>query len=365
MSSRTPNHSAAAPKLHALYTCGALRPRHEVRVAIAALEEGENVLNRKPASSIRAFALALGFAALPSVAGAQAPSPAPPSGAQLAEAPPPAVTVTPLNHPTDTIFLASGSTASNNGIIIGNNGVILVDTGVTTASERLELDQITKLTSKPITTAIVTHSDADHVTGLAVLPADITIIAQENCKKEMEAAANNPPQGLAPQTPAPRIPLPNKTIDTREAMTIDGVRFEFLHVAPAHTSGDLIVYLPDAKIVFTGDIIADNTPYPLIHLEKNGSSEGWIETVTAIVGLDADKFVPGHGTPHTKDEIEQRLAAVKARRAQIQSLVTQGKSLDEIKQQLSETAPAAPVGARGLRFPSFTEVVYQELTKKN
>ncbi|HTZ74199.1 MAG TPA: MBL fold metallo-hydrolase [Candidatus Aquilonibacter sp.] len=280
-----------------------------------------------------------------------------------AQAPTPHVSVVPLNPPQDTIYIASGSTGSNNGIIIGKTGVILIDTGVSTAAEQLELDEIAKITSKPITTAIITHSDADHVTGLAVLPPLITIIAQENCKKEMEAAANAPLRGAAPSGPRPQIPLPTNTIDTKAAMTIDGVRFEFLHVAPAHTSGDLMTYLPDEKTVFTGDIIADNTPYPIIHLEKNGSSEGWIESVTGLVKFDANTFVPGHGAVHTKAEIEQRLASVKERRAEIQSLVLQGKSLDEIKQQLGETTPAA--GGRGPRFPSFTDVVYRELTTKN
>lgn len=172
---------------------------------------------------------------------------------------------------------------------------------------------------------------------------------------------NNPPANGRPVT---KVPLPTKTVDKKDSMTLEGVKFEFLHAAPAHTSGDLVVYLPEQKIVFTGDIISGNTPYPLIHLEKHGSSQGWIETVTAVLALDADTFVPGHGDVHNKADIEQRLAAVKDRRAQIQSLVSQGKTLDEIKQQFGETAaPAA--GSRGPRFASFTEVVYQELTQKN
>jgi glyoxylase-like metal-dependent hydrolase (beta-lactamase superfamily II) len=107
--------------------------------------------------------------------------------------------------------------------------------------------------------------------------------------------------------------LPTKTIGAHDSETIDGVRFEFLHVANAHTSGDLVIYLPDAKMVFTGDIIADNSAYPIIHMEKHGSSQGWIDTVTAMLAFDADKFIPGHGTPHTKADIEQRLDAVKSR----------------------------------------------------
>ena len=298
--------------------------------------------------SLRGSALILAIFSA-SVANAQAPGGAAPS-----------VTVKPVK---DNVYVASGSTASNNGVILGQQGVIVVDTGITADAERLELAEIAKLTSKPVATAILTHSDGDHVNGLAVLPTGITIIAQENCKKEMQAAASAPPQGAAPATPPAPLPLPTKTIASEDSMTIDGVQFQFLHVTNAHTSGDLLVYLPAQKIVFSGDIISGATPYPLIHLEKNGSSQGWIDTVTAMLAWDADTFVPGHGDVHTKADIQQRLEAVKQRRAEIADLVKQGKSLDEIKQQFGEAA--APVGGRGPRFPSFTEVVYQELTKKN
>jgi glyoxylase-like metal-dependent hydrolase (beta-lactamase superfamily II) len=67
---------------------------------------------------------------------------------------------------------------------------------------------------------------------------------------------------------------------------------EAIHVAPAHTSGDLVVYFPDQKVVATGDVIAANRAddNPNIHLEKNGSTSGWITFVTEIAKLDADQF---------------------------------------------------------------------------
>src|SRR5581483_8479551 len=114
----------------------------------------------------------------------------------------------------------------------------------------------------------------------------------------------------------------------------DGVKVQLLHWAPAHTSGDLVVYLPDQKIVFTGDIIATQLPDPLIHLEKNGSSEGWIATAKGIVALNADQFVPGHGNVLMKSDIQKRLTDAEAKRAKIKELVAQGKSLDEIRKEV-------------------------------
>jgi glyoxylase-like metal-dependent hydrolase (beta-lactamase superfamily II) len=146
------------------------------------------------------------------------------------------------------------------------------------------------------------------------------------------------------------------------------VKVDVLHWSPAHTSGDLVVYLPDQKIVSTGDIIATQIPDPLIHLEKNGSSEGWITTTKGIVALNADQFVPGHGDVQAKTAIQKRLADTEAKRAKIKDLVAQGKSLDEIKAAVGDPPPAqgrGPGGGRGgPAFASFSEVVYRELTKK-
>jgi glyoxylase-like metal-dependent hydrolase (beta-lactamase superfamily II) len=150
----------------------------------------------------------------------------------------------------------------------------------------------------------------------------------------------------------------------KQSEKIDGVKFEFYHWAPAHTSGDLIIYLPGEKIVFCGDIIAGGkTADPLIHLEKNGSSEGWITTVKGITALKGEQFVEGHGDVLTKEDVQKRLTDAETKRAKIKEMVGLGRSLDYIRMALGEPEPAATPG-RGPGFPTFTAVVYQELTKK-
>ncbi|MBV9504736.1 MAG: MBL fold metallo-hydrolase [Acidobacteriia bacterium] len=248
----------------------------------------------------------------------------------------------------------------NSGVIIGDKGVIVVDAKTTAQGGKELLDDIAKITPKPVTTVILTHSDGDHVNGLASFPEGVTVIAHENNKKEQEAALAAGGRGAPPAGHLPsRVVAKNK-----ENLKLDGVKVELLHWAPAHTSGDLVVYFPDEKILFTGDIIATQLPDPLIHLEKNGSSEGWITTVKGIVALNADQFVPGHGDVQTKAAIQKRLADTEAKRAKIKDLVAQGKSLEDIKTAVGDPPPAQGRGGRGPNFASFTEVVYKELTAK-
>src|SRR5271167_150629 len=67
----------------------------------------------------------------------------------------------------------------NSGIIVGDKGVIVIDAKTTADGGKQLLDEIAKVTPKPVTTVILTHSDGDHVNGLAAFPAGLTIIAQE------------------------------------------------------------------------------------------------------------------------------------------------------------------------------------------
>ncbi len=254
------------------------------------------------------------------------------------------------------VYVAEGG-GGNTGIIIGDKGVVVIDAKTTPASGMQVVDEVKKLTDKPITTVILTHSDGDHVNGLAAFPKGLTIIAQANNKMEQEQAI----AAGGPGAP-PKDYLPTKLVTKmRESDAIDGVKMTLIHVAPAHTSGDLAIYLPDQKIVFTGDLVATTLPDPLIHLAKHGTSQGWIDFVSELAKLDADTYVPGHGEPQTKAQVQERLKNAEMKRAKIASLVKQGKSLDEVKSALGETG-APQAGAP--RFPSFTDTTYEELTKK-
>ncbi len=278
------------------------------------------------------------------------------TAAALAQAPP-AAPFTSHQLKPNVYWIEGGG--GNSGVIVGDKGVIVVDAKTTPAGGKELLDNIAKITPKPVTTVILTHSDGDHVNGLASFPAGITIIAHENNKKEQEAALSAGGRGAPPADH-----LPTQTIaKNKTSLKIDGEKIELYHWAPAHTSGDLVVYLPAEKIVFTGDIIAAQLPDPLIHLEKHGSSEGWITTAKGVVTLNAEQYVPGHGNVETKEDIQKRLSAAEEKRAKIKELVAQGKSLDDIRTAVGDAAPAA--GGRGPRFATYTEVVYRELTNKS
>jgi len=268
----------------------------------------------------------------------------------------PALKVTKIK---DNVYWAQGGVGSNDGIIVGTTGVIVVDTKTTPDSEKEMIAEIAKITPKTVNTAIITHSDGDHANGLAAFPAGLTIIAQENCKKELEASAGS-------RNPAPQDRLPTKTYNKTDKLTIDGIHIRLYHWAPAHTSGDTVVYLPDQKVVFGGDLLVTNRPDTNIHLEKHGSAAGWIENAKGMIGLDADTYLTGHGNMMTKADVQKKLDLIQDKYNKIKALVAQGKSLDEIKTSFGEPTAAPQPGPNGAPpAATLTEIIYKEVSKKS
>lgn len=299
--------------------------------------------------------------------------------ASLSSAQQPAATPLQTHQLTSNVYWVEGG-VSNSGIIVGDNGVIVVDTKMSPEFGKQLLDEVAKITPKPVTTVILTHRDMDHIGGLPAFPKGIEIIAHEVLPNKPMA---NPPagpggpgqgpggpgqgpggpggQGNMPRPPAvqPTRVLTEGKVD----LTINGVKLELLHWAPAHTSGDTVVYLPGQKIVFAGDILALDQPTPLIHAEQNGSSAGWIETAKGMVALDADCYVPGHGDIQTKQMVKDRLDQAVAERAKVVAMVAQGKSLAEIQAAVGDPDPSK-AKSNGPRFAPFSEIVYNELTQR-
>ncbi|HVA93893.1 MAG TPA: MBL fold metallo-hydrolase [Candidatus Dormibacteraeota bacterium] len=258
----------------------------------------------------------------------------------------------------DNVYWARGGAGSNDGIIVGTTGVIVVDTKTTTESEKEVIADIAKITPKAVNTAIVTHSDRDHVNGLAAFPDGLTIIAQQNCKKEMGDSVNT-------ANPAPQDRLPTKTFDKIDNLTIDGVHIRLYHWAPGHTSGDTVVYLPDEKIVFGGDLLVTNHPEPSIHLPKHGSAAGWIENAKGMLALNADTYLTGHGDRMTKADVRKKLDQIEGKYNKIKAMVAQGKSLDQIKASFGEPAVEPPNPNGAPPQPTMTEVIYREVSHKH
>ncbi|MFM0304252.1 MBL fold metallo-hydrolase [Paraburkholderia sediminicola] len=181
--------------------------------------------------------------------------------------------VKPLNvEPVrDGVYYVTGG-VTNNGLIVGDTGVIVTDAQMFVPAANKVLKAIARITPLPVNTMIPTHSDPDHLNALPAYPRGMEIIAQENTREEMQAALAKPNENNTPTPTGLKAYLPTKNVKDSENLVLDGVQLNLLHVAPAHTDGDLIVYLPTKKIVFAGDILA---PAPTPEYTSQNMAPRW------------------------------------------------------------------------------------------
>jgi glyoxylase-like metal-dependent hydrolase (beta-lactamase superfamily II) len=254
----------------------------------------------------------------------------------------------------DRVYWVKGGAGANTGFIVGSKEVLVIDAKMTEEAAKAMQAEIRKVTPLPVGRILLTHSDGDHVNGLAGFPQGLPILAHANTKKDMEEAFKDPK--LASLLPY----LPNRTSNGDLTGILEGVRVNALYFGPAHTSGDWVVHLPDHKIAFVGDLVFVGRD-PLIHRRKGGNSFGLVKVLQKIVALDADTFVSGHSDPLTKADIKNLIASIEEKQAKVKGLIQQGKPLDEIKAAFG--AVSAP-GQPAPRFPSLIDIIYQELTEK-
>ncbi|SHG73420.1 MBL fold metallo-hydrolase [Streptoalloteichus hindustanus] len=195
---------------------------------------------------------------------------------------------------------------SNCGALVGRHGVISVDACSTAQRTLAYLDALSTVTDQPVRTAVVTHHHADHTYGLYLFQ-DATIIAHEHCRQAVidQGLGLRSVPWLAPVDWGDiRLAPATLTYTDRLTLWLDDLRCEVLHVGrPAHTVGDTIVWVPDRKVLYAGDLISNGVTPVLLH----GSLTGWIHVLEHVVKpLGAHTVVPGHGPvcgPETIDHV--------------------------------------------------------------
>lgn len=189
------------------------------------------------------------------------------------------------------------SAGSNAGFIIGENGVLVVDSFFNPAAARALVMEIHRLTPKPIRYLINTHYHVDHTGGDQVLrDAGAVIIAHRNFRGWVRTYnINLLGDRITPQLRAQiqALPLPDLVTD-KDLIVWLGSRKVVVRAVLGHTGSDLTIEVPDAKILFTGDLLWRKVPPNLI----DGSVEEWTATDADFLNMPdgaETTFVPGHG----------------------------------------------------------------------
>ena len=218
---------------------------------------------------------------------------------------------------------------SNGGAYIGDNGILVIDAKMDMESVDQTISEIKKITDKPILYLVNTHSDGDHINGNRFFPESVTIIAHENCRNDFfRATRDGSPSDWNDPELTPFIP--ELTFSEKMDMYLGSKKVELWYFGTGHTTGDLVVYIPEEKTAFLGDQLFLTRPQ-LIHSYKGGNSFEHVATLTRMLEtLDAQKFSSGHSEICSREDIQQHIIQIQELQKKVMTMVEQNKSLDEV-----------------------------------
>jgi len=229
---------------------------------------------------------------------------------------------------------------SNAGFVVGSNGVLVVDTFVDVAPARDLLAEIRKVTNLPIRFVVNTHYHLDHTGGNAIFEeAGATILAQRNLRGWLRTenlkffGATPKPEDKAR---VEALVLPDETYTDAVDIYL-GSRVVQVRYMLGHTGGDSVVTVPDANVVFGGDLVWQKHLPNLI----DATTSDWVKTLEKLLAdHPSATFVSGHGDVATPDDVRDfhdYLAALRDDIAKAQAAGKSGQDLiDTVSAQLKD-----------------------------
>ena len=273
-----------------------------------------------------------------------------------------------FNKVKDGIYHAVGTgslaVVGNSSFIVNDNDVIVVDDHVSPAAAWVLLEEIKEVTSKPVTTVINTHFHFDHAHGNQIFAPNVQIIGHEFTRRmlvsnsigmplyqnyltgmpgqidglkkriasEADAAAKAKLQAqlqvtennLASQKELKPTP-PNVTLSREMTLYRGNREIQIRFLGRGHTAGDVVVFLPNEKVVMTGDFLTSG-----LSNMSDSFPEEWVASLDALKKLDFDTVLPGHGDAFTdKAKIDYFQAYLRDVWSEVSRLKKEGVSAEE------------------------------------
>jgi glyoxylase-like metal-dependent hydrolase (beta-lactamase superfamily II) len=194
---------------------------------------------------------------------------------------------------------ANGGLNANIGLVVTPAGAVLIDAGPSARVAREIAAAVARVTTQPVRW-VITTGDQDHRwLGSSWFEAQgAEIIAHADARADMVDRGNDELQALRAEVGAAAMDGTVPTLPTRwiagrdERLELGGVVFEFRHRGGAHTPGDMLVWLPQTKLLFTGDVVFVDRMLGVLPVSN---TRRWLDTFAVIEQLDPKTLVPGHG----------------------------------------------------------------------
>jgi glyoxylase-like metal-dependent hydrolase (beta-lactamase superfamily II) len=208
-------------------------------------------------------------------------------------------------------FTAEGD--PNTGVIIGDDSVMIVEAQATPRLARKVIEHVRAVTDKPITHLALTHYHAVRVLGASAYGAREIIMSDaaramvaERGQEDWDSEFGRFPRLFQGHEEIPGLTWPSTTFSDRMTVYLGKRRVDIMHLGRAHTAGDAVVWVPDAEVMFTGDIVE----YHSACYCGDGHFADWPETLANIAAYDPAAIAPGRGDALVgRDMVAKAIAA--------------------------------------------------------
>jgi len=208
-----------------------------------------------------------------------------------------------LGNQTD----ANDGLNANLGFVIGDNAVLVINSGPTRRVAEALHAAIRSVTDKPVKWVVNVNSQNHYWHGNGYFrDLGATLVAHAEAQRLMRELGTGQLESnkktLKDKAAGTVLAYPTETVTESRTIQLGKTRVELRHYGNAHTPGDLVVWLPEAKILFAGDLAFTGR---LLAVLPIGSTAGWLAGLERVTALGPDKVIPGHGQPGSLTEVRR------------------------------------------------------------
>jgi len=193
-------------------------------------------------------------------------------------------------------FTAEGD--PNSGVIVGDDGVMVIDAQATPVMAKQVIDRVAEVTDKPIKYVLLTHYHAVRVLGASayegaeiLASAATRALIAERGKQDMDSEIGRFPRLFRAVESIPGLTWPSITFPDQMSVWLGAREVRIMHIGRGHTAGDVIAYVPDANVVFSGDLVE----YHSACYCGDAHFTDWPATLDRLAEFGANAVVPGRG----------------------------------------------------------------------
>jgi glyoxylase-like metal-dependent hydrolase (beta-lactamase superfamily II) len=230
---------------------------------------------------------------------------------------------------SDNAYAYTAEGDPNTGVIIGDDAVMVLDTQATPAMAQDVIRRIREVTDKPIKYVLLTHYHAVRVLGASAYKAEHIIASHDTLELIRERGEQDKASeiGRFPrlfrqvESVPPGLTWPTLAFSGKMTLWMGQLEVQLLQLGRGHTKGDTVAWLPQQKILFSGDLVEfDATPYA-----GDAYFKDWPQTLDNIAALKPEKLVPGRGAAlTTPEQVQAGLAGTRSFIADLYASVQEG-----------------------------------------